>query len=1253
MQFRPRQLFIVAAAIPVLVALIAPITGNAVPKFGPVSNVEKLAERIDKLQRHIDEFGTVVAKSPDVWGQSRLLKHRGEFETQMAAELTTFAFNLNGFESTSDSSFLASALAIGSQIGTPPSILGSTPAGATTTSNVTNLTMDLIPDSGDVNGTTNQNLVARTNRTGAPFATFQTPGAANPPATSITIEPTVRLDQYKRYLDHLHALRRINEGDDTADSPGYSLNLVRIPISVIPGKKTRFGYGAEMTITMKSYLSDETLPTAFRDLVVNGTADRITPSILGMADRAPIIVLRKALGNYYAAISKPEFDRTAEGDPYCDAFRMSLIEVIDRLYHADKSDPTYLINDSKGYLQKYVSSSILDHVHELVVLLTAKHFKQRLDQGKITLEVLDNEVKNGNRGAMMFQKYLTDPNQQDVTSENSENSEREVYRTAKSILEQIISSARLENAGGTQPRFQVAIPVTHQDAVNGSTLVRPSLDVFSHQADSIEEIPLDGLDYLEPGMRGLNYQDVKGFIRKELNAAYEMLLQPGAASLWRHCGPELAQAIREVRREIPPGTRRKHISPTEAIAKKRALFFEDIIALFPEAEDTTTVNLAWHIIVESALLNEHLVADMKKIASSKGCNCLSAGWMQFYGPEPTPEARFAFNQYVECRWPIHVFALDPVTDDQNIGTVFSRRRELQLVLALAASRSRFGVQSLSRMVRRMEYDLETIELNRTAIGFSHGDDTFGWRFFPRVQAPPVPGNLQAAAETLIGGANRERDLAHRKMEPAMRECEAIVVMPSFVPYVSVDFRSNWFRLADCNWRLQRAGHREMDLRNAVDASKEIVALKTAAQACFKDADKYRAGEVDRLLRAVDQLDKQLPLQTSHIQMPYENTLGGFEMFNTGVSDLAPELHGWYGAPGISVTAATTTSAALAQAADRVARAQADYTIALAKDPEAAKALVAPLKALVDAYNLAQATAGQAGLSPRSGTTLYLVGKNFSVLTNYVIAGGARLEPGAWKVINRQVIQVEIPANVNTVQVRGKTFVDIHIATPYGATSHLHIPIADDSSTVADKLSKATNDILGAATVAATAAAKKELTPVTQQFTATKFAFVKPGNRIANITRRANGGIETFNQSQIDGAFDLKIANVGDSAFMDDFKTCQSAWFVQLEMEDGTTRDLTDPVKKGNKFRIGALDHSFKDGLIDVKTGTGENGEALIPKLTGRLTGGVNDDEKVKFVRLIGYLRFQGPKDATTMERNDPLPIIKLDPVTIQLLVDKK
>lgn len=98
--------------------------------------------------------------------------------------------------------------------------------------------------------------------------------------SGISLEPVTFLNQKKRYLEHLNSLRRLNEGDDVGDSPGYALNLLRIPVSVLPGRETRKGYGAEIAITVDPYESEELLPEVFRNFVVNGVVDRISPTVM-------------------------------------------------------------------------------------------------------------------------------------------------------------------------------------------------------------------------------------------------------------------------------------------------------------------------------------------------------------------------------------------------------------------------------------------------------------------------------------------------------------------------------------------------------------------------------------------------------------------------------------------------------------------------------------------------------------------------------------------------------------------------------------------------------------------------------------------------------------------------------------------------------------------------------------------------------------------------------------------------------------
>jgi hypothetical protein len=314
---------------------------------------------------------------------------------------------------------------------------------------------------------------------------------------------------------------------------------------------------------------------------------------------------------------------------------------------------------------------------------------------------------------------------------------------------------------------------------------------------------------------------------------------------------------------------------------------------------TTTAVLAWVILVESTLLNERLIEDIRESATAQGHGGGGGGrWAgPFYGPNPGPEARQTFNDYVRRRWPIRVFALDPVSQEQNVEDTYAMRRETQIAMALAASSGRMNSQAMMRYARRLETDLATVALNKTAVGFSHGTDTFGWRFYPRVQSPPTRNNLATFTETLVGSNSTTRDLAERRIEPGMRECTAIVVMPSFVPYVTFDVRTNWFSLT-------HPKQTDQSMRQTLALSRSVKAMQQSAAMCSRCAGAYRDGDVARLLRRVEQLDRELPLQTMLAQIPYENTSGGFELFNTGVTDLAPELVGWYGAQGIDPRAET-------------------------------------------------------------------------------------------------------------------------------------------------------------------------------------------------------------------------------------------------------------------------------------------------------------------------------------------------------------
>ena len=99
------------------------------------------------------------------------------------------------------------------------------------------------------------------------------------------------LDEHSNYLNHLNQLRRINAGDDLADSPGYGLYLIRIPVTLSPGPRSRRGKGAIITVSAKPVMTKTTLRNALRNVVINDSVNSLTQAICnewtGGGDRVP------------------------------------------------------------------------------------------------------------------------------------------------------------------------------------------------------------------------------------------------------------------------------------------------------------------------------------------------------------------------------------------------------------------------------------------------------------------------------------------------------------------------------------------------------------------------------------------------------------------------------------------------------------------------------------------------------------------------------------------------------------------------------------------------------------------------------------------------------------------------------------------------------------------------------------------------------------------------------------------------------
>jgi hypothetical protein len=758
--------------------------------------LDELTAEVLWLEHHIDHYGSIVAKAPDVWGQNRLTRHRAEYEAEMKAQLARFESRSSAALRRSDQAFLGMAFALQSASGNRrrpdqvavPEVTGS--------ASVVNSIQGLIPSTNEDVNRADPVVIART----APFALPAGPEGISFGDEPLSLEPTLHLDQLSRYLNHLNQLRRINEGDDSADSPGYSLNLVRIPVSIIPGSLTRKGHGAEISFVAEPILGDDLLPTTFRNLVINDLVDIIAPALTW-----------------------------AVNDPECLAWAATILG--------------------------------------------------------------------------------EEPGEPEAAGPQEADRRQGVMAAMQALSARLPAVAPMSVPAVQTRRARLPIPFSQLADVSGirqiAILIRDTRTALEH----------------EPANRPcIAFMSVRTQLKSELEAASEFLAIPAHRHVWQELpGWDLPALVRGRDAAQLGGVRCRFFTSVAAAqpggngggswllpapdgtADPAALADADYCCGQPQPAvpvcRTTTAVLAWGILVESALLDQRLREDIREAATSLGRPAPASDCVgPFYGPDPTPDARAAFAEYVRTRWPIRVFALDPAVEEQNVDETYSRRRELQIALALAAASGRLNAQALTRYTRRLETDLATVSLNRTIVGFSHGSDTFGWRFHPRVQTPPTRGTLATFGETLRGGPTTDGDLAQRQLEEGPRECSAIVVMPSFVPHVRFDCQSRWFSLVHPRAVVP-------DARESVRLTRSVEAIQRAGACC--QGCRGDATAVANLQRKVQLLERRLPTQHLTALVPYENTAGGFELFNTGISDLAPELLGWYGATGIDPAGSTS------------------------------------------------------------------------------------------------------------------------------------------------------------------------------------------------------------------------------------------------------------------------------------------------------------------------------------------------------------
>jgi hypothetical protein len=310
--------------------------------------------------------------------------------------------------------------------------------------------------------------------------------------------------------------------------------------------------------------------------------------------------------------------------------------------------------------------------------------------------------------------------------------------------------------------------------------------------------------------------------------------------------------------------------------------------------DPATAAASWLVAVQAGIVDRNMKRILEELyregeLSPEDYELSQSDAIAFFFPDSAPaETLHLWQEIVEKTFPVHVFALDPEVEEQNVLDALSRRREIQLALAVSVAGGATNFKQRVALSRQLALDIEAIDLNRTMIAFNHDHDTFGWYFRPRVQAPPVEStNLGALARTLWSTGPTERyDMRNRQLEPGIRQGEVLIAMPSFVTRVDFEVTGNWERLA-------RPGVTKRSYEEMLAQGGRIHQLKQKVCGA-SDAGCYRPGDHERLVSRVEQLEKMLGMQTYTVSVPYEYEVTGTDLFDTGDVHLRPVLHAFHG-----------------------------------------------------------------------------------------------------------------------------------------------------------------------------------------------------------------------------------------------------------------------------------------------------------------------------------------------------------------------
>ena len=313
----------------------------------------------------------------------------------------------------------------------------------------------------------------------------------------------------------------------------------------------------------------------------------------------------------------------------------------------------------------------------------------------------------------------------------------------------------------------------------------------------------------------------------------------------------------------------------------------------PGAHRRRTSNfLGYALRIQAAAVNRRLKQDM--IDQDPTLKPERLKKISFFEPNASEEAMRLFERYVDEKWPLRVYTIEPVIAQQNVADGFGRRTQSAFDLAAVAPVG--PLKALSGLAavglaseRRGAEDENAIRLNPTMVGFGAGERSFGWIFYPRIQTRIRDGHLITDIQLLLNGRFPDPTGKEQSIEPGQRECTALIVMPNFVPKIEFITVADWFCTSEAG------DGQKSDLEKASTLARKLVATESALNRA-KDVGQYRPEEYQIAVERLNQLKSLMPTQRLVVQVPFTDNNNDSRIFCSQGGQLRPTLLAWHGPP---------------------------------------------------------------------------------------------------------------------------------------------------------------------------------------------------------------------------------------------------------------------------------------------------------------------------------------------------------------------